>query len=421
MVAKITIPLSAEKTLRYNEQKVEKGKAVCLGGENCLHDPNWLTMQKKLAILEHRNALNDRAKTKTLHVSLNFGIGERLSENKLRNIASFYMDKIGFGEQPYFIYQHHDAGHPHIHIVSTTIREDGSRITTHNIGRNQSEMARKVTERQFGLIKNEQKNKSKKVLINNASKAMYGKGETTLIINSIVNSVIHQYNYSSQLQLNAVLRQYNIIADRGKRNGKVYQKRGLYYRMLDEKGNKIGVPIKASALQGKPTLSYLEQRFQSNQSNRATLKQNLEKSLNDILIQTPETMAKFQAILDKKDIALFWKKDTDDKALNIIFIDNNNKCVFNESEMGKEYSLAALQSGLKDKAQELRMSTNENIICNFQKGIKHQQRSKLKNETVKNTSISGQLMSRKSLPENTSVSLLTKNKKGDKRNLNNKD
>ena len=161
MVAKITTPLSAEKTLRYNERKVETRKAVCLGGENCLHDAQGLTAQKKLAVLESRNDLNNRAKTKTLHVSLNFCVGEKLSENKLKNTASFYMDKIGFREQPYFIYQHHDAGHPHIHIVSTTIREDGSRINTHNIGRNQSEAARKLTESHFGLIKNEQKKNKK--------------------------------------------------------------------------------------------------------------------------------------------------------------------------------------------------------------------------------------------------------------------
>ena len=56
------------------------------------------------------------------------------------------MEKIGFGEQPYLTYQHFDAGHPHIHIVSVKVRADGSRIDTQNIGRNQSEKARKEIE-----------------------------------------------------------------------------------------------------------------------------------------------------------------------------------------------------------------------------------------------------------------------------------
>ena len=65
------------------------------------------------------------------------------------------MERIGFGNQPYLVYQHHDAGHPHIHIVSIKVREDGSRVDTQNIGRNQSEKARKEIEKEFGLLKAE--------------------------------------------------------------------------------------------------------------------------------------------------------------------------------------------------------------------------------------------------------------------------
>lgn len=61
------------------------------------------------------------------------------------------MQKIGFGAQPYLVYEHHNAGHRHIHIVSTNIQRAGSRIKLHNVGRNQSEKARKEIE--FKLFK----------------------------------------------------------------------------------------------------------------------------------------------------------------------------------------------------------------------------------------------------------------------------
>ena len=38
------------------------------------------------------------------------------------------MQGIGFGNQPYLVYQHHDAGHPHIHMVTANIQADGQRI-----------------------------------------------------------------------------------------------------------------------------------------------------------------------------------------------------------------------------------------------------------------------------------------------------
>jgi hypothetical protein len=51
------------------------------------------------------------------------------------------------------VYQHLDAAHPHIHIVATNIQKDGTRISLHNIGRNQSEQARKEIEIEYGLVK----------------------------------------------------------------------------------------------------------------------------------------------------------------------------------------------------------------------------------------------------------------------------
>jgi hypothetical protein len=62
------------------------------------------------------------------------------------------MEKIGFGDQPYLVYQHHDSGHPHIHVVTTNIERSGNRIKLHNIGRDKSEPARKAIEKEFGLV-----------------------------------------------------------------------------------------------------------------------------------------------------------------------------------------------------------------------------------------------------------------------------
>ena len=131
MVAKITLPKSIEAALSYNEKKVQRGDAVCLQASNYLQEPGEINFYQKLAGFEQRNSLNERATTKTLHVSLNFDPSEKLNGNKLVQIAFDYMIKIGFGEQPYLVYKHEDAGHPHIHIVSTTIKSDGRRINTH--------------------------------------------------------------------------------------------------------------------------------------------------------------------------------------------------------------------------------------------------------------------------------------------------
>ncbi len=157
MVARIKTPNSIIRAINYNEQKVKHGNALLLQASNYLKDADKLSFNDKLKRFQDLIALNERAKTNSLHISLNFDNADKLSVELFKQIAEEYMDKIGFGNQPYLIYQHNDAWHPHIHIVTTSIQENGKRIDTFNIGRNQSEKARKDIETKFHLTKAQNK------------------------------------------------------------------------------------------------------------------------------------------------------------------------------------------------------------------------------------------------------------------------
>ncbi len=89
----------------------------------------------KRHFFESYTTLNQNASTNVLHVSLNFDPSEKLSNEKMKMIATDYMEKIGFGAQPYLVYRHHDSGHPHLHIISTNIKSTGERISMHRLGR----------------------------------------------------------------------------------------------------------------------------------------------------------------------------------------------------------------------------------------------------------------------------------------------
>jgi hypothetical protein len=139
MVAVIKTGHSISRTLNYNEKKVKEGVAEIISAANYPMDVEQLSFENKLNRLENQAALNENVSRKSVHISLNFDPSEKLSKERLQEIADTYMQKIGFGEQPYLVYQHFDSGHPHIHIVSVKVRADGSQIDTQNIGRNQSE------------------------------------------------------------------------------------------------------------------------------------------------------------------------------------------------------------------------------------------------------------------------------------------
>lgn len=423
MVAKITTPKSIEAALNYNEKKVQKGNAVCLHAANYLKEAKQMNFHQKLAGFERLNSLNERATTKTLHVSLNFDPSEKLTEGKLLQIASDYMQKIGFGEQPYLVYKHEDAGHPHIHIVSNTIKHDGSRINTHNIGRNQSEKARKEIEQTYGLVKAERQQQLAKSAIKavDIAKAIYGKSETKRSISNVVGAVFSQYKFTSLPEFNAALKQFNVVADRGNEEGRIYKNRGLVYRILDANGNKVGVPIKASSISCKPILDNLEKKFTANEAAKESLKPFVKSKLDDCLSQSPSSMKELMEQLKQKSIYSVLRQNAEGRLYGITFVDNQNKVVFNGSDLGKGYSAASLQSRLatgNEKSQTQDEIKGGSSGGSIQKEIVQQkQQDKTIPGTAKNESPLDVLLFTKEQYDNTPYSLIKKKRKKKKPNL----
>ena len=88
MVARITTPGSIRQALNYNEQKVKNEQAVLLHAEGFLKDTVQLNYTDKLTRFKDLIELNDRAKTNTLHISLNFDNADKIDREKLVDIAT---------------------------------------------------------------------------------------------------------------------------------------------------------------------------------------------------------------------------------------------------------------------------------------------------------------------------------------------
>ncbi|RYZ30473.1 MAG: relaxase [Chitinophagaceae bacterium] len=345
MVAKITTPSTIGRALNYNEKKVQKGMASCLYAGNFLKEANDMNFYEKLARFQNLIALNTRAKTNSLHISLNFHPSEILNPEKLVPIATSYMEKLGFGSQPYLVYEHRDAGHPHIHIVTTSIREDGSRIVTQNIGKNQSQNARNEIEDAFGLMRaSSAKSQSLKAPeVDIVQKIKYGKTDSKRSVSNVLNKVVHHYHFTSLPELNAILKLYNLKADRGSESSRTYRKGGLTYRILDEAGNSVGVPIKASSIYFKPTLKCLETRFKTSEQARVPFKQKLKTAIDFVLHKRPADLSDLATLLRTEKVSTDLRTNAEGFIYGITFIDHRTGCVFNGSDLGKGYSAAGLQ------------------------------------------------------------------------------
>lgn len=348
MVAKVNSGKDIRGILNYNENKVMEGVAKCIHENLFGQEVEKLSFNSKLKGFENFMNLNRRATTKAVHISLNFHASEKLNQDTLTGIASTYMDKIGFGNQPYLVYQHFDAAHPHIHIVTTNIQRDGKRIELYNIGKNQSEKARKEIEEDFKLVKasGRKQEVTEKSTID-PGKIEYGKAETKRSVSNAVRFAVRAYKYTSLPELNAVLFQYNIMADRGSERSQMHAKNGLLYRLMDKDGNKVGIPIKASSIYGKPTMKYLEKQFKLNEALRAPHKERLKKCIDEAFNGKQSiTRAAFEYALRKERIRVLFRKNDEGRIYGITFVDNKMRVVFNGSDLGKAYSAKSLTERL---------------------------------------------------------------------------
>lgn len=344
MVARIRSGKSVEGAINYNESKVKQGQAQLILAKGYPKDESSLNFYEKVGRLQKLADLNTRAETNCLHVSLNFDPSENLSPHRLKAIAEAYMQGIGFGNQPYLVYQHNDAAHPHIHIISTNIQKDGKRISMHNLGRVQSEKTRKEIEIQFGLVKASERQQKQLQPLKpvNIEKAVYGKDETKRAISNIVTQVITQYKFASLPELNAVLNQYNITADRGAEGTKMHEKGGLQYSLLDSKSNKIGIPIKASSIYGSPTLKTLATKYEAKRKQKEQHKEIVKKIIA-VNILYSRTRDAFIDKLKQGGIDVIFRRNDKGFIYGVTYIDHKSKCVFNGSDLGKEFSAATIR------------------------------------------------------------------------------
>lgn len=350
MRPQITFPKSLQRALNYHEKKVQKGTAELLHAHGFYQSIHEMSFHDKKERFEELMDLNKRSENKLIHISLNFHPSEkeRLSKEFFIHLADEYMNKIGFGDQPYLVYQHSDAGHPHIHVLASLIKDDGFRIKTQYIGKNVSEPVRKEMEKLYGFIPADKKDhleqqwEDHKQLVITPQKIQAGKSATVRSITNVLDYVVNQYKYTSIHELNAVLKLYNVKADRGAENGRIYRNRGLTYVVIDETGTALTKPVKASAFHGKPTLSALEKKFRENISKREPDKKRTINAIEWAFRSNPTTLGELAKLLQKERIDMVIRRSLEGKVFGLSYINHEKKTVFNGSDLDKGYAAKAI-------------------------------------------------------------------------------
>ncbi|RAV99666.1 relaxase/mobilization nuclease domain-containing protein [Pseudochryseolinea flava] len=113
--------------LRYNLEKVEKGVAEILG--HTFVRVNEQSIMKEIQIVK---VLRPNLQKFFYHTSINFPPHEVVSNETMKRIALDYLASLGFDQHQYIIFRHHDANHPHLHILVNRIGYDGKVLSDSN-------------------------------------------------------------------------------------------------------------------------------------------------------------------------------------------------------------------------------------------------------------------------------------------------
>lgn len=153
MVVRLTTGRHLAGAVRYNERKVTQGVARQLAAVGYGHESLALTSQAyKIRLLEALAARNPRISTPCLHVALAFHPREQLTDERLCRLGHAFLQALGYGNQPYLLYRHHDTAHPHVHLVTVSVDLDGRRIADAHLRRRASRI-RRALEQEYGLVR----------------------------------------------------------------------------------------------------------------------------------------------------------------------------------------------------------------------------------------------------------------------------
>ncbi|WP_281670780.1 relaxase/mobilization nuclease domain-containing protein [Rikenella microfusus] len=286
-------------------------------------------------IFEAYAARNPSVQKPVIHISLSPSPQDNLSPEQLTAIAKDFIKSLGYGEQPYIVYQHRDIARTHLHIVSVRVDESGKKIDHNNELKRAIRICRKLEQR-YGLhpaVKGEEHP------VNELRPIDYRASDLKAQVKSTARNLIECYRFQSLAEFDTLAERFNLTVyeSRGAVNGKEY--RGIMYGARDDSGQQVGVPFKSSRL-GKPFgWEALQQKFAQ---DKARIKESglLAPTRNAVIraMQGITTPDRFAAQLRIEHIDVVFRTNKAGRIYGVTFIDHNTRTVANGSRLGKDLS-----------------------------------------------------------------------------------
>ncbi len=351
MVAKINVGKSLYGAISYNESKVEEGTARVIGSNYMVENGEGdIDIHSVMRSFEINLSHNFRTNKPILHISLNPHPDDKLTDDQFMEVAKEYMERMGYGKQPYIIYKHEDIDRHHLHIVTTNIDKNGRKIRDGHNYRINNRVCRELEDK-YGLHKADKKSRAERQAFT-FSKVDATKGNVKIQIGNVIKPLAASYKFQSFGEYRTLLSLYNISVEesKGVRNGRAYE--GLIYYATNDKGEKVSNPFKSS-LYGR-AVGYRSIHDKCDK-HKATIKdKRLNKQTADRVATATNGIRDRQGYIEalrRENIDVIFRESDEGRIYGATFIDHNNHCVFNGSRLGREFSANAINDMFNEPQQ----------------------------------------------------------------------
>jgi virulence-associated protein VapD len=280
MIAKILKATKGFSGVIYSELKVDKGGATFCGAYNFPFQSQDADTDKYIAYMEQlASCANKPVKNRQFHAIISTK-GKEHDIDFLIEISQQWMQRMGYGNQPYLIYFHGDTDNNHVHIVSCRVDINGNSIPAYMEGRRAGIAIRE-------LMNEDLKNKA----------------------TADINDVLHHYSFSTEAQFKLVLEQ-----------------RGWTIRTSNDRINLIKY-----FKQGEIELSEVKEKATNYKQNMPRIKQlrAIFNKYGSLPIEELQKMMRDKLGVD----TVFHKSHGHTKPYGYTVIDHNSKTVFKGSEI----------------------------------------------------------------------------------------
>ena len=341
MVAKISVGNSLYGALAYNGEKINKEEGRLLTTNRIYNDGTGTVdirkaMEGFLACMPEHT----RVEKPVLHISLNPHPDDVLTDTELQDIAREYLEKLGYGNQPYLVVKHEDIDRHHLHIVTINVDEKGRRLNQDFLFR-RSDRIRRELEQKYGLHPAERKNQR---IENPLRKVDASAGDVKRQIGNTVKALNGQYRFQTMGEYRALLSLYNMTVEEARGNVRGREYNGLVYSVTDDSGNKVGNPFKSSLFGKSVGYDAVQRKFARSKTEIKDRKlADMTKRTVLSVLQGTYDKERFIATLKEKGIDTVLRYTEEGRIYGATFIDHRTGCVLNGSRMGRELSANALQ------------------------------------------------------------------------------